>query len=440
VANVPATTALARAYHAELRGEPDAQITFGRRALAEIGDGELTLHAITRGHLGVAEWLRGDLRASERALTASISELCAVGQRFLAVRICEHLGRMRRARGDLDTALASYQQAMEIAAPPGQTALPAAGIVHVRMAEVAYQRNELDKALQHVTRGIEPCRLLVYTQALATAFVTLAWIRHAAGDSAGAADAAEEARRCAVSSNIASLLNPVPAQLARLQLAQGDVAAAAGWTRHRGLHPDDEPSYPREPEYLTLARVLIAQDRPDQALSLLGRMQDCAVAQDRAGSFLEIQALQALALAAAGHRDDALSTLVEALSLGRRQGCIRVFADEGEPMRTLLAHLLAARRAEPDITADVPVDYLGQVVRAFDSDVPPALGLVEPLSRRELEVLRLLAAGKSNQQIADALVVGLNTVKRHVTHILEKLGAANRTEATARARQLGLLS
>jgi LuxR family maltose regulon positive regulatory protein len=410
-----------------------------RRALGEIGEGELTLRAIVRGHLGVAEWLRGDLRTSERALAASVSELCAVGQRFLAVRICEHLGQVRRARGDLDAALASYQQAMEIAAPPDQAALPAAGIVHVRMAEVAYQRNHLDTALQHVTRGIEPCRLLVYTQALATAFVTLAWIRHAAGDPTGAEDAAEEARRCSASSNIASLLNPVPAQLARLQLAQGDLAGAAGWTRHRGLHPDDEPRYPREPEYLMLARVLIAQDRPDQAISLLGRMQDCALAQDRAGSSLEIQALSAMALAAAGNRDDAVSALVEALSLGRRQGRIRVFADEGEPMRTLLAHLLAARRADPGIAADVPVDYLGRVVRAFDASVPPALGLVEPLSRRELEVLRLLAAGKSNQQIADALVVALNTVKRHVTHILDKLGAANRTEATARARELGLL-
>ena len=99
----------------------------------------------------------------------------------------------------------------------------------------------------------------------------------------------------------------------------------------------------------------------------------------------------------------------------------------------------AARRVEPGVAGDVSVDYLGRVVSGFDSDVPPALGLVEPLSRRELEVLRLLAAGRPNQQIADELVVALNTVKRHVTHILEKLGAANRTEATARARQLGLL-
>ena len=158
VANVPATIALARAYQAELRGVPDAQIMFGRRALARIGVGELTLSAITRAHLGVAEWLHGHLPEAEQALAASVPELCAAGQRFLAVRMCEHLGQVRRAQGQLDAAWVSYQQAMDIAAPPDETPLPAEGVAHVRMAEVAYQRNQLDTALQHVNRGLEPCR------------------------------------------------------------------------------------------------------------------------------------------------------------------------------------------------------------------------------------------------------------------------------------------
>ena len=439
VANVPATIALARAFQAELRGDPDAEITFGRRALTGIGEGELTLRAITRAHLGVAEWLRGHLRAAERTLAQSSRELIAAGQRFLAVRICEHLSQVRLAHGDLDAAVAGYRQAMDIAAPPDQTVLPAAGIADVGLAEVAYQRNRLDAALEHVTRGIGPCRQLVYSQPLATGLATLARIRQATGDSAGAVDAIEEARRCAPSPNVASLLNPVPVLLARIQLAQGDVAAAAGWARHRGLHPDDEPSYPQEPEYLVLARVLLAQERPAEAGALLDRLRTSALAQDRAGSLLEIDALRALALADGGDRAAAVSTLATALELGDRQGRIRVFVDEGPPMRTLLAHLLAARRTDPDCARNVPLDYIGRLVRAFEPDAAPALGLVEPLSRREMEVLRLLAAGRSNQQIADELVVSLNTVKRHVTHILEKLGVANRTEATARARELGLL-
>ena len=181
VANVPATIALARAFQAELRGDPDAEITFGRRALTGIGEGELTLRAITRAHLGVAEWLRGHLRAAERTLAQSSRELIAAGQRFLAVRICEHLSQVRLAHGDLDAAVAGYRQAMDIAAPPDQTVLPAAGIADVGLAEVAYQRNRLDAALEHVTRGIGPCRQLVYSQPLTTGLATLARIRQATG-------------------------------------------------------------------------------------------------------------------------------------------------------------------------------------------------------------------------------------------------------------------
>jgi LuxR family maltose regulon positive regulatory protein len=127
-----------------------------------------------------------------------------------------------------------------------------------------------------------------------------------------------------------------------------------------------------------------------------------------------------------------------------------VFTDEGAPLGVLLGRLVAAQRAEQGPARDVPLGYLGRLARSFDQNTavtqpnaarstPVAPGLVEPLSQREMEVLRLLAAGKPNQQIARELVVSLHTVKKHVTHVLEKLGAANRTEATARARELGLI-
>ena len=129
---------------------------------------------------------------------------------------------------------------------------------------------------------------------------------------------------------------------------------------------------------------------------------------------------------------------------------MRVFADEGAPMAALLGRLVAAQRARQTAADGIPLAYLGRLARAFEqrtaatgprgrAGTAVVAGLVEPLSDRELEVLRLLAAGKPNRQIAEELVVALNTVKKHVTHILDKLGAANRTEATARARELGLL-
>jgi len=448
--NVPAAIALNRAYLAHLRGDAESTAAFAARALAELGESEQILGAVGRRELAVAEWLRGRLTAAERAFILGIAELRAAGERGLAAANCHYLGQVQQAQGRLDAALDTYRQTLEITTPPGQPAMPAAGIAYVGMAEVAYQRNDLDAALEHVTEGIARCRQLNYTQPLATGLATLAWIRQAQGDPAGALEAIGEAARVASGPGVAGLLNVVPAQRARLLVAQGDVVAADRWTRERGLGADDQVSYPREPGYLVLARVLLARDRPEHALGLLERLHALAVAQGRVGSLIEIQALRALALAGVGEEAGAVAALVETLTLARPEGYVRVFADEGAPMGALLGRLVAAQRTGPTVAGRVPLDYLGRLVRAFQpataasgprsrpsTAVVP--GLVEPLSERELEVLRLLAVGKPNQQIAEELVVAVNTVKKHVAHLLAKLGAANRTEATARARQLGLL-
>ena len=191
-----------------------------------------------------------------------------------------------------------------------------------------------------------------------------------------------------------------------------------------------------------LARILLAQDRPGQALALLDRLHAAAIAQDRAGSIIEIGALRALALAATGEETVAVTVLAEALLLACPQGYVRVFADEGPPMAALLGRLIAAQRAGR-IAAGVPLGYLARLQRAFGTGRPAPdpvpVGIVDPLTSRELEVLKMLAAGRSNQAIACELVVTLDTVKKHVGHVLGKLGAANRTEAVARARELSLI-
>jgi ATP/maltotriose-dependent transcriptional regulator MalT len=445
LANVPAAIALNRAFLAHLRGDAEATAGFTARALDELREGEQMLKSVAQRELAVAEWLRGRLAAAERAFTSAIAELWAAGERGLAAANCHYLGEVQRAQGRLDAALATYKRALEITAPPGQPAMPAAGIAYVGMAEVAYQRGELDIALRQVSDGIVLCRQLNYTQPLATGLARLAWIRQAQGDAAGALEAIGHAERAVTVSGVASLLNPVPSQRARLLLAQGDLAAAARWSYERGLGTDDQPSYPQEPEYLVLARVLLAQDRPEQALGLLERLHAGAAGQGRTGSVIEIRALHALALAANGDEAGGVAVLAETLTLAHPEGYVRVFADDGTPMGALLGRLIAAQRTV-QAAAGVPLGYLGRLVRAFEQAGPHAgpgaavvPGLVESLSSRELEVLRLLAAGKANQQIARELVVTLNTVKKHVAHILIKLGAANRTEATARARELGLL-
>ena len=450
LANVPATIALERAILAELGGDGERTAALASQALALLGAGEWTLASLARTHLAVAEWLSGRLPQAESAFAASAARWRATGEPFPAAWSSYQLGEVQRAQGRLGAALETYQRALEITAASSRPALPAAGIAHVGLAEVAYQRGELEVALGHLTEGIALSRQLAYTQPLATGLAVLAWIRQAEGDHAGALEAIGEAELVAAAPGVASLLNPVPAQRARLLLAQGDLAAATAWTKQRGLGADDRPSYAREPEHLVLARVLLAHGRPEQACELLERLQGLAVAQQRAGSRIEIQALQALALAAIAEEASAVTALAQAFTLARPEGYVRLFADEGAPMAALLARLIATQRTQQTAADGVPLAYLGRVVRAFGQATAATgprgragtivvAGLVGPLSDRELEVLHLLAAGKPNQQIAEELVVALNTVKKHVAHILDKLGAANRTEATARARELGLL-
>ena len=437
--NVPASTTLHRSYLAQLHGDAEATAAFARQTLAEIKPEERALSATAHGFLAVAEWLRGRLTEAEHALASSVSGWRETGQLTLIAWGYYELVLLRHAQGRLDAAALTCEQALHSLVTSGRPP-PAAGPSYTGLAEIAYQRDELDLALRHATEGIALCRQFVYTPPLANGLATLAMIRQAAGDPAGALEAITEAGQAAPGP--AGLLNPVPARRARLLLAQGDLAAATRFAQDNGLGPDDEPAYSRESGHLVLARVLLAQDRPGQALALLDRLHAAAVAQGRAGSLIETGALRALALAATGDEAGAVTALAGALALACPQGHVRVFADEGPPMAALLGRLIAAQRTG-QAAADVPLGYLARLQRAFAAGQPAAglgpSGLIDPLTSRELEVLGLLAAGRSNQAIAGELVVTLDTVKKHVGHVLGKLGAANRTEAVARARELSLI-
>jgi LuxR family maltose regulon positive regulatory protein len=429
---------------ARLRGDAALATNYNQQTLAQLSDEDWVMRSFVRWNVAGADWLRGQLGPAERNLTDALAERRAAGEGFLAMRVCYDLGQVQRAQGRLDAALATYRQALELAGE-GSNQPPHLGMAHVGLAEVLYERDELAAALDHAERGVSLCSQLAFTPPQATGLALVARIRQAHGDAAAALEAMNEAGQVELSPQVVALLNPVPSQRARLLLAQGDVSAAAQWVKTSGLGPDDEPDYPHEPGYLVLARVLLAQDRPGPALTLLQRLLATAASQGRTGSIIEIQALRALALAASGDHASAAGTLAEALSLACQQRYVRVFADEGEPMRALLVRLSAAQRG-PD--PGVHAGYLAALLRACgraDAVPPPKLaaaappGMVEPLTDRELQVLRLVAAGSSNQQIARELFVALDTVKKHVTHVLDKLGAANRTEAAARARQLGLI-
>jgi LuxR family maltose regulon positive regulatory protein len=448
VANVPAAIATFRAGLGCMQGDAERATRFGQQALAHLTDADRTLGSFARWYLAVAEWLRGRLAEAEQALAGLVAEQRGAGERYFA-RLCYDLGQVQRARGRLGAALGTYQQALDAAGGAARL-LPPAGMALVGLAGVLYERGELQAARDRATEGVGLWRQLSYGLQLVAGLATLARIRRAQGDAPGALEAIAEAERVQVSPAVVALFNPVPALRARLALARGEVAEAARWVQDRGLGPDDQPSYPREREYLVLARVLLAQQAPDRALGLLERLHHLAVAQGRTGSVIEIRALQALALHASGDEHAGLAALAEALALAAPEGYLRVFVDEGAPMATLLGRLLTTPATAQAVTAtQVPPAFLDRLLEAFEQTGQAAVprsrrgtalpGLVMALSAREVEVLQLLATGRSNPAIAEELVVSLDTVKRHVTHILDKLGAANRTQAVTRARELGLL-
>ena len=453
IANLPASVALVRAELARRRGDAERIAVFARQALARLTADDRALRLQVDWFLAVADWFGGRLASAEPALAGVVAKQGAAGESYLAVRPACDLGQVQRARGRLAAALRTYGQALEIATDGGRP-LPAAGMAQVGMAEVLYERGELAAALDHAAEGIRQCRQLTYTLPLLAGLAVLARTRQALGDAPGALDAVTEAEQVEPSAAVVGLLDPVPALRAQLALAHGDVASARGWVQACGLAAGDPPSYPRERGHLVLVRVLLAEQAPAQALGLLERLGDLAAVQGRTGSLIEVRVLQALALAAQGEERGALAALAEALALAAPEGYIRVFLDEGAPLAALFDRLSPTGRRAPSDAASLPAAYLDRLREAFHpagssaraagrraaAPVPASMpDLVQPLSERELEVLGLLAAGRSNREIAEELVVALDTVKKHVSHVLDKLGAANRTQAVAHARELGLL-
>src|SRR5712691_1363380 len=258
ITNVGAATAIARAWVSYLRGDTTRLGEFAAQARAQLRDDEWLLRSLYQLNLALADWISGRLGDAGQCFTRAIDTWRSAGQRALAAQGQFFLAEIRRFQGDLDAAMDAYGEVARDNELPSGGSSPVAGIGHVGMAGLLYQRGDLDAARSALAIGLPLCRQLSDTQALATGLALLAWIRQASGDPAGARDAMAEALRVGPSPAIADLLNPVPAQRARLLLAQGSTDAAVRWAREKGLSAQAEPAYTREPDHLTLARLLIA--------------------------------------------------------------------------------------------------------------------------------------------------------------------------------------
>jgi len=443
---LPATIALYRAAQALARGDVPGTVSHARHAL-ELAPGEDDLrHASASGLLGLAFWTSGDLGAAHQAYADCMAGLRRAGYVADTFGCAIALADIRLTQGRLGDAMRTYEQALRLATEQVGSVLRGTADMYVGMSELHRERNDLPSATALLLRSQELGEHIGLPQNPYRWRVAMARIREAEGDLAGALDLLNEAERLYVSDFFPNV-RPVPALRARVQVAQGVLGDAMGWARERGLSVDDDLSYLREFEHITLARVLLAQHTEERAESslhdatrLLERLLQAAEEGARTGRVIEILVVQALAHQARGDIPAAIASLQRALTLAEPEGYVRVFADEGPPMASLLKTAPLAAHGEQKGIAPSYVRRLLGAVNRTEGSKPEKQGLVEPLSERELDVLRLLGSELDGPDIARELVVSLNTVRTHTKNIYAKLGVNNRRAAVRRAGELDLLS
>jgi ATP/maltotriose-dependent transcriptional regulator MalT len=431
-------------------GDIARTVALAQQALDLLPETEVIGRATALVYTAHTYHVSGDVTAeSERLVEATMAPARASGNLFTILRSLTLLARLYVLQGRLREAATLYEDAVrEIGGPEVLQVLSSGPACPFGLGDVLREWNDLDEAERHLAHGMHLLEgsTLMDADFITFGYTALARLQQARGQESRARATLDAFVHLARARHfVPHLLARGVAVLVQIELAQGNLASAIRWVEASDLTTDDAPLYPREQEYLTLARVRIAQGRSDsqstflhEVLRLLEMLLHEAETKGRMGSVLEILILLALALDAHGKRNEALTTLERALRLGEPEGYVRLFVDEGAPMRVLLRHA-RGRGITPDYVATLLAAFLGQ--RASDPQREAAYpsALVEPLTARECEVLRLLDAGASNRDIAHGLVLSLGTVKKHVSNICGKLGVRSRTQAAARSRALHLL-
>ena len=445
--------AVIRAYNALVNEEVSRVIEMAQTALELLPEGE-HMRCMASLILGGAHWGRGDVVASQQSFARASADAQKSGYRFLAVSATCYAGMQQAKQGRLHEALGTYREALELAAGPSGRELPVSGFPLVRLGDLSREWNDLETASRDLSKGVELCVQWGQTDILADGYIALARLRLAQGDWNQAADTLQKAERLMRSTKpdpwITCWLDDCRL---RLWLSVGDLAAASRWARGSRLRADGELSYQHDLNHVNLARVLVAQgtQRPSgpylgEALGLLARLLKAAEAAKWINEAIKVLILQALAFQARGEGEEASVSLGQALSLAEPGGYVRTFTDEGEPMRLLISDFRlqiekqARNASEPN--SHFLLTYVDKLLAAFpgfglrETDKP---AIVEPLSQRELEVLRLLTSHLSRSEIAQELFISVNTARSHIRNIYAKLSVNRRKDAIQRAKDLGLL-
>jgi LuxR family maltose regulon positive regulatory protein len=439
---LPGWIAVYRAALALMRGDPSATVTFGQRALGLLEDDDHLGYGAATTLMGLASWGSGDLAAAHAAYAEGMTRLLRAGHVVDVLGCAITLADIRMTQGRLHDAMRTFEENLQLGAAQGGPVLRGTADMHVGISVINRERNDLAAAAQHLSSSQELGEHLGLPQNPHRWRIAMARIREAEGDLDGAVGLLDEAERV-YAGDFSPNVRPVAAMRARVWVKQGRSEEAVGWARDHGLSAADDLSYLHEFEHVTLARALLARSDNsrersslDEATGLLQRLLSAAEAGDRMGTVIEILVLQALASQKRGDLDAALAALERALTLAEPEGYVRVFVDEGPAMASLLR--TAAKQG-------IANRYVGRLLAALGGTeekppTPDQEGLVEPLSDRELDVLRLLGSDLGGPEIARELTVSLNTVRSHTKSIYTKLGVNSRRSAVRRGQELDLLS
>lgn len=411
------------------RGNPEHAIELALDALKRLPESEMIGRYAVYAALGDAYRDLDDFALASHIYGEAVKSFARINQPIASQAIHMDLARLVVKMGQAQQAEEICQQVLAESNDPYHPSFPAAQAA-VLLGDILRERNELQKAHAVLTAGIQQCRVGGYARYLVTGHIVLGRVYYAQRNLGAMEQALAAAAQAARESGVESLSQM--AALYRVRLSA--YADAETWAQNFETKLQAPPNIRQEEASLTLTRILAKSQNKaalKKGLALLEKLQSAANRSERVGSLIEIKIVQALTLYAQGRVTEALATLNHALRLAEPQGYVRLFVDEGAAMAELLR--IASR-------SGAQREYAGRLLKIMQTAQAPAPPpLSEALTEREIEILRLIDAGLSNQQIAQALCVSLSTVKTHVTHLLGKLGAASRTQAVVLGRERGLL-
>jgi LuxR family transcriptional regulator, maltose regulon positive regulatory protein len=442
-----------RAYAATIQGDMQAAGEMARRALDLLPADRPMARGMAAEQLSVALYWTGDLQGAEKSLKLALEVSRTAGNNHVALLALCHLAALRTERGQLRLAAETFREAAQMAESvpgPAYRSVPIAGFARIRSARVYREWNELQAAQRLASEGIVQCEQWGWADGLVFGYTDWSQVLHAAGDVDGALEALWKAKQVAEGSRF--LIDNVAALEAELWLALGDQLIAEQWAAEQALAPDDPIPFHRGHTYQVYARLLLAQGRAADAIQVLERLQ--RLAEQCGARFAEIEGLVLLAVAWASEpvrapdkMDLSQHALARALDLGEPERFVRVFVDEGQAMSELLQGLL---RKDPGnhyaeellalLRREAAQSSALQRIREGSLGRPEGQPLlIERLSEREREVLRLLATHLATPEMAENLIVSTHTVRSHIKSIYGKLDVHSRLEAVDRARELGLI-